>query len=121
MGRGAEVHGMTMPAPDCEEHSFSPRNARRGRVRFRSIQLPAARSSLLLVVPRQRKTNVKRTAVSVERANPLRTCGISKKNDTPVKQPFMFHYRCFLLRWWLESTPQVPATCGTLRTTGVDC
>jgi len=22
MDRGAEVHGMTMPGPDCEEHSF---------------------------------------------------------------------------------------------------
>jgi len=29
---------------------------------------------------------------------------MGKKNNTAAKQPFMFHYRCFLLRWWLEST-----------------
>jgi hypothetical protein len=114
MGRGAEVHGMTMRSPDCEEHSLSPRNARRGWVCFRSIQLPAARSSLPLVVPRQRKTNVKRVAVSVERANPLKTRGIGKKNNIPVEQPFMFLYRCFLLRCWLEPSPLVPSERATL-------
>ena len=46
---------------------------------------------------------------------------IGQKNNTPAKQPFMFHYRCFLLRCWLKSTPPAAGACGILKTPGEHC
>lgn len=39
---------------------------------------------------------------------------IGWKNNPTAKQPFMFHYRCFLLLCWLELAPQLPPAWGTL-------
>jgi hypothetical protein len=39
----------------------------------------------------------------------MKTDSMGKKKDSPVKQPFMFLYRCFLLLCWLELAPLVPA------------
>jgi hypothetical protein len=39
---------------------------------------------------------------------------IGWKNNPTAKQPFMFHYRCFLLLCWLELAPRLPAAWGTL-------
>jgi hypothetical protein len=47
----------------------------------------------------------------------MKTRSIGKKINTPVKQPFMFLFRCFLLLCWLElafSAPQNFAAWGTL-------
>jgi hypothetical protein len=33
--------------------------------------------------------------------------------ELPVKQSFMFLYRCFLPRWWLELALPLPGGCST--------
>jgi len=38
----------------------------------------------------------------------MKTRSIGKKINTPVKQPFMFLFRCFLLLCWLELAFSVP-------------
>jgi hypothetical protein len=48
----------------------------------------------------------------------MKTDSMGKKKDSPVKQPFMFLYRCFLLLCWLELAPWyrlVDALCGLLQ------
>jgi hypothetical protein len=37
----------------------------------------------------------------------MKTDSIGKKKNSPVKQPFMFLYRCFLLLCWLELASSV--------------
>jgi len=37
----------------------------------------------------------------------MKTDSIDKKKNSPVKQPFMFLYRCFLLLCWLDLASSV--------------
>jgi len=41
---------------------------------------------------------------------------MDQKDDDPAKQPFMFHYRCFLLRFRLKPALLVVVSWGALRT-----